>query len=124
MNKLNKDYETRDKILAPYREGRANFYRFENVPLKVLKELRDKNFLDVDDAQNYAPTIGELIEFMENSSSTFTAHGYAVDYDREDYRISIEGLESHDGVDFKEVEEFRQADEFTLESGYFRCWWD
>ena len=111
----------REELLKPYKTSNGEFYYFEKLPLSVLKELVNLGFADVDEQQNNAPSIGEFIEVM---GDTFTAHGYAVNHDRDDVRVSIEGLESDKGVTFADVEQFRQADEFTLEDNSFRCWWD
>ena len=58
---------------------------------------------------------------------------YAVDVNRDDYRITIEGIRAYiPDTDYDRinlyVEQFRYADEFTFEHMndcfYLRAWWD
>lgn len=58
----------------------------------------------------------------------FTAHGYVVDADREDTRITIEGIEKTGKLRKDEIISFANAfcgaDEFQLTDSYARCWYD
>ncbi len=130
MKKLNRDIETRDKIIfgnykdSKYRFGGTRSFRGLNVD--TLKILLDQNFIDPNETQNASPTVFEIYSFMENYP-LYTAHGYAVVDTRDDYRISLEGVEK--GGPANSVEElkdymnlFRYADEFD-ESTMF-CWFD
>lgn len=135
---LNKDSKERDMILfgkeldwvdgnVPGGETFCGHSRFEKLSLEKLKELRDKCFLYLDDQQNNAPTIEQFIEFMEKFPDV-TAHGYAISPRRDDYRISIEGLE-YTGRCGKAMQlEFtklcRKADVFTATDSHIYCWFD
>lgn len=122
----------RDVMLEFYRteKGFGGIYHFKGVPPKIIQHLADLRLLDLDDRQNDAPSIGEFVDFalsMPNCSITF--HGYAVSADREDCRVSIEGLELKDGGNHA-MQDFilfnRHADEFEIDirTGYARSWWD
>ena len=100
---------------------------FDGVNYDDFRELLSSNLIDPEDAQNYAPTAGEIGEFLREHPN-FTAHGYAVSPMRDDYRISFEGVSceleysKEDMLDF--VNLFRLADEFTIEPGSLYCWFD
>lgn len=128
--KYNMDIKKRDEFLFgnydPHRYDLGGISRFRYLYVEGLKWLVDEGFADPDEAQNDAPTIEEFINFMENHPE-FVAHGYAVTDERDDYRISIEGIESDDEIvdvdtlkDF--VDMFRFADEFYIDPPY--CWFD
>lgn len=127
---LNKDVATRDKIIFGTESGvkyLGGIRRFEGLTVDQLTELEEYGFLYLDDAQNYAPSVGEFIEFMKKFPE-FTAHGYAVSVERSDYRVSIEGVEKHGEATPEELEAFEDlfsdADEFTATSEGLRCWYD
>jgi len=131
MKELNRDIETRDKLI--YRKYRPNFYtqgggirHFTDLDAKTLQELVDMNFADPEDKQNDSPTLGEILEFLKKYPA-YTAHGYSVSAERPDYRVSIEGVEK--GIPSESVQEFqdymalfRNADEFSNTTMY--CWFD
>lgn len=104
--------------------GGCTRFRFANS--NVLKELVKKGYLDPKDKQNDAPTAGEFIKFMEKYPE-FEAHGYIIDNEREDRRISIEGLSGYpQSEEAKEAfeEMFSEADEFNIEDDEYYCWYD
>ena len=91
-----------------------------------VKWLVENGYLDVNDAQNYSPTAGEFWRFLDKYPD-FTAFGYAISPDREDYRITIEGIKAPEFPETKEklVDFFnlcRFADELELDPP--RAWWD
>ena len=100
---------------------------FEKLGLDDLSKLFERNFIDPEDAQNESPTAKEMCEFMQRHPS-FTCHGYAVSPDRNDYRVTIEGVERNGAVtmemfvDF--VSLFRYADEFEASQNGLYCWYD
>lgn len=100
--------------------------RFSGMTYKTLQELVDKGYADLEDSQNDNTTLGEYLEFMKEHPR-FKAHGYVVSNDRDDRRVTIEGLEAGQ-VTIKEVEDFikldRYADEFEATQSYCRSWWD
>ena len=58
---------------------------------------------------------------------TYTAHGYTVSADRDDYRVSIEGIEKGEpAATAEELQDymalFRWADEFDSSTMY--CWFN
>jgi len=126
---LNKDQHIRDIILGienqKYLGGIA---RFVSLTIERLEELIENTFVNLDDKQNEAPTIREFYEFMKKYPCV-KAHGYAVDKNRNDYRISIEGLH-HVGNDIsKELQlDFmklcRKADDLTCTEKKLYSWWD
>ena len=99
---------------------------FSGMTYKTLKTLVDKGYADLEDNQNGSTTLGEYLEFMKEHPR-FKAHGYIVSNDRDDRRITVEGLEAGK-VTIKEMVEFteldRHADEFEATQNYCRSWWD
>lgn len=99
---------------------------FSGMNYKTLQELVDKGYADPEDNTNGSTTLGEYLEFMKEHPR-FKAHGYVISNDREDRRITIEGLEAK-RVTIKEMVAFtdldRMADEFEATQLYCRSWWD
>lgn len=97
MFEYNRDISTRDKIIFgeynenDYKDGAIKNFRF--LSFDKLKKLVEEKFADPDEVVNESPTIAEYISFMK-SHQNFTAHGYCVGTNRDDYRVSIEGLET------------------------------
>lgn len=136
---FNKDFVTRDKILAPYFTEKAfggGICHFQNLPLEVLKKLVKLKFADPEETQNDSPSIAEFINFMQHISESYpnpetliTAHGFAVSQNRSDYCISVEGLEitSSDNLALGEFSDFgigAKADECDVNQVCGRIWWD
>jgi len=127
----NMDYKLRDSMLNDIygdREGGKSYdiYRFDNLTAEVLQELVDLKFADPDDYQNNSPTIGEILEFLKENSG-FTAQGYAVTAERDDYRISIDGIDGSSKEDCQIqnfIDIFRKADEFQIGDGFQYAWYD
>lgn len=126
---LNKDDKRRCEILdisGDFRFGGCQ--SFYDVTVEQLKQLVEEKFADPNDQHNYAPSIAEFIEFMENHDG-FTVGGYAISPERNDYRISIDSI-SYNGygcdnetlMDF--VSLFRFADEFNICDGTMWAWFD
>ena len=99
---------------------------FSGMTYKTLQELVDKGYADPEDSQNDSTTLGEYLEFMKKHPR-FKAHGYVVSNDRNDRRVTIEGLEAGQ-VTPDELQDFinldRYADEFEAMQSYCRSWWD
>ena len=127
----NKQVKSRDTIIfGNYDEKRymGGIARFEGLKLPELIALATEGFLDLQEMQNCAPCIGEFMEFMARYSG-YTAHGYVVSANRDDYRVSIEGLEKQAKyIEAKETqvftELFGQADEFVANGTQNFCWFD
>ena len=96
----------------------------EGISLDMIDKLIAAGFMDPAQTQNDSPTVAEFREFMaEADNADVRAHGYVISPDRDDARVSIEGLEYHGRADddlmFDFISAFHHADEFGL-----RCWWD
>jgi len=127
--KFNEDVERRAEILGIdtifYVGG---IQRFSGVTTEQLKALMDENFLDPKDAQNSSYTAKEFYDFMLEHPGV-TAHGYAVSEARQDYRVTIEGMEGSfktkdDLIDF--IYFCRDADSLDIDKVelYAYSWWD
>ena len=99
---------------------------FSGMTYETLQKLVDKGYADLEDSQNDSTTLGEYLEFMK-THPRFKAHGYIVSNDRNDRRITIEGLKASQ-VTLDELQDFinldRDADEFEAMQSYCRSWWD
>lgn len=128
---MNKDFNKRDEILFGVYNKDAYKYggirHFENLDADTLKQLLDEGFIEPEEVQNYSPTTMEFYEFI-SAHPNFTAHGYAVSPNRDDYRITLEGIECHESCDAKTMREFielcRFADELSMNDEYMYAWWD
>lgn len=130
---FNTDIAMRDKIIfgsynpSVYGPHGGMVRRFGGLDLDTLQILHEHNFLSLDDCQNYSPSIGEIMEFMDKNIG-FTAHGYVVSDARSDYRVSIEGVEKVHGITETDMEAFRElfgdADEFDCNENGLYCWYD
>ncbi len=124
---LNKDYKRRNQIIFGRDDMSSDYAGFSRMTLDTLKKLFDEKFIDGDDSQNDAPTASEMLKFME-SHPGFTAHGYAIGHMRDDYRVTIEGLEyvgeysKETLMDFSEFA--RLADEFIVNKAALYFWFD
>ena len=100
--------------------------QFQGITYGILKKLVDKGYADPEDNQNGSTTLGEYLEFLRTHPG-FRVHGYIVANDRNDRRITVEGLESYD-ITLNELCDFialeRYADEFEATQSYCRSWWD
>lgn len=128
---MNKDIKRRDEII--FGEYKPDDYKFGGVkqfsglPLETLKLLIEEGFLDPEDCQNNSPSAEEFMNFIEQHPD-FTAHGHAVDSTRDDYGVTIEGIELF-GARSRETErEFvmfsQHADDFVFNDKALFCWWD
>ncbi len=129
--KFNKDDARRIELLTPFL-GRTpapgyDIARFSGLTLPVLRTLIAEGFVDLEEAQNYSPTIAELLAYMELHLDT-DCHGYIVRPSREDYRLSIEGLEQGDTPTTRDIIDFtelcRHADDFKATEDGLYSWWD
>lgn len=133
MWNFNTDIETGDKIIfgsynpTVYGSHGGMTKRFGGLDLDTLQILHEHNFLSLNECQNYSPSIGKIMEFMEKNIG-FTAHGYTVSNKRDDYRVSIEGVEKTHSITEADMEAFRElfgdADEFECGENRLYCWYD
>ena len=122
------NYDLRERILKPYVSSNDSADpNFKGIPLDVVEELIRGNFLELE-SWNECPGVTEIFLPFLRRNPTFTAHGYVISEERDDTRVTIEGLEK-DGTLTKEelidfAMTFRYADEFELSDDYARCWYD
>lgn len=125
--KYNKDEKRRNEILAPYTITPGAFFYFQNLPPEVLETLIAEQFADPEINQNDSPTIGEFLAYMKEHPGC-NCHGYAVSIDREDYRVSLEGLDQRSNLSHEAEIHFLKfchgADEINTESEGYHAWWD
>jgi len=102
---------------------------FDELTLAQIDELIELEVLDMEENQNDAPTVGEMVEFLrDRKTDGWYAHGYCVSPERSDFRISFEGIgkksspSTEDIIDFSML--FRWADEFYIGEEGVRCWYD
>lgn len=134
MKTLNKNQSLRDNILYPFfksTEYCGGIRHFSGVTYEALVQLFDGEFVDPEETQNNSPSTNEFLSFLKTHQN-FTVHGYVVEKERSDYRVSIEGLElkSHpirnigleDTVDF--INFSKCADELSASLTHLRSWYD
>lgn len=121
--------ELREQLLAPDYDGEAmgGVRYFHDLPLDVLEKLLALNFVERGE-WNSCPGVGAaFLPFMRRNPE-FTAHGYAVDWDRGDVRITVEGVEKSASLSKMELIDFIQtfngADEVDVAGNHARCWYD
>jgi hypothetical protein len=119
----------REQMLTPYLESKdyGDIRYFHDLPLNVLERLIAENFVELDE-WNDCPGVSEaFLPFMQRHPS-FKAFGYAVSPEREDARITIEGVEQFGDLTKDEVIDFvmtfGRADEIQITENYARCWYD
>ena len=126
---MNKNIELRDTMIfgnfdkKKYMGGTRKFY---HLPCSILENLVTEDFADPEETQNDSPTIREFIEFMKKYAG-YTAHGYVVIDTRDDYRVSVEGIDKGDDAEsIEELKDFiklcRWVDSLDVDTMY--CWYD
>ena len=126
----NKDEAVRDKIIFGSYEPEkytGGIRRFEDLTAEKLRELVEADFIDLHERHNLCPDVGTILRFMEQYSG-YMATGYAISARRDDYRVSLDGLQK-DGYDMEsELDEFcglfRKADDFSVGTKKMYCWFD
>lgn len=131
---FNKDWKLRDSMLEwnPHLEKwitdkeHYDVRHFVNLDANTLEKMIELGFADPEDQQNEAPTIAEFLKWMKENPS-YKAHGYVVCVERDDYRLSVEGVDGC-GKTPEEISHFKNmfwnADEFDIEDNYQRAWYD
>jgi hypothetical protein len=131
---MNNNYILRDTIIfgkyepESYLGGCKRFTCSRDTILKLL----ELDFIDPEECQNCSPTTKEFIECTEDFKDALF-NCYAISDKRDDYRITIEGLDievqddEYDKISYL-VETFHYADEFSFEhngdSYFLHAWWD
>lgn len=108
--------------------GEEDHTRFRHLDVKVLGKLLKEKLIDPEENQNGSPTTKEFFDFMKKYPQ-FLALGYVISKDRDDARISIEGIENDGsavdaGTMQAFIEEYRFADEFICRGNQLYAWWD
>jgi hypothetical protein len=128
----NPDYERRDFLLGidgdwDEKNALGGIKSFGLIELDILEILFRERFIDPSDRQNESPTMQEFLGFMRKHPAA-VAHGYAVSPNRDDYRVTIEGLRvPAKDVTWELEEAFAEfcgnADELVT-NGELYSWWD
>lgn len=132
--KLNRDIIRRDKLIFGGYDQSKNCggVRHFECNVDLMNQLIKEGFADPDECQNDSPSIKDFMDTV-NGDESVEFECYAVDINRDDYRITIEGIRAYiPDTDYDRinlyVEQFRYADEFTFEHMddcfYLRAWWD
>lgn len=135
-NKICFDIEEREQIVfhrhydpKVYEDG-YGISKFKDLPLDVIKQLIEKGHMNLEDYMNCSPTVSEFVEFVEeHNPANWRFHGYVVSAERDDTRVTIEGINSvkplskDDLIDL--LQEYRLADELIAERDKaVYCWYD
>ena len=127
---FNMDADLRDMIIfgEPYMEDRymGGVRHFSCIDTETAHKLMDNGFLDPQEYQNCSPDVKDLVEVAEKYPEMYL-FGYTVSPDRDDYRVSIEGLKGYKPFkSLEDAEDFiglcRYADDFSIDPPY--AWWD
>lgn len=128
--KINKDTQRRNRILGitfDWEKVSSGTMSLERIDVKTLELLFRERFIDPNEKQNESPTAIQFLSFMQKYPVVL-AQGYVVSPNREDYRITIDGLSVQPSYASGELKlaffEFcKDADELNIEDG-LRAWWD
>ena len=130
-------------IISPAEKSFGGVIRFDNLTVEQLEEISKVEGVNLYDKQNGAPTLKQFLKFGENVTrfsllnldGELYYEGYLVDADRNDSRITIDGIViknvsvKEDPEDLDELKSdfkrfARRADELEIEDNYMRAWWD
>jgi hypothetical protein len=147
---FNKDEKRRDTIIfgdyhpevAPINYQNFKFgpghtggiRRFNNMSPATLQQLVEEGFADPQECQNEGPSIYVMLQFAEKHPEwQLTFEGYAVSKDRDDYRVTVDGITAHGDVcldgggapSWKALIRHHSEYDFRpTEYGGIRVWWD
>lgn len=121
-------FDERDRIVKAFVPDRYREFgwtggvmHYENMDVETLKQLIEKGYADPNDRQNCAPCIKDFVALMEKYP-TLKAHGYVVERERNDARISVEGVEGECPSEVSKM--FKDADDCIYENGQLYVWYD
>lgn len=102
---------------------------FDTLTLNQIDQFDELGVLDMDERQNDSPTIGEMIDFLRaRETDGWYVHGYCISPERDDFRITFEGVGKNSAPSRKDIIDFitlfRWADEFYVDDDGLRCWYD
>lgn len=134
MYQYNTDQELRDSFLNTPK-WKAEFdsdyiggiRHFSKMTYSTLLFMVANGFADPNEYQNCSPTTQDFLEFLQLHPN-FTVMGYVVHSDRDDYRLSVDGLEG-ERLSYQDIVDFANfahgADEFEIrKDDTARAWWD
>jgi hypothetical protein len=87
--------------------------RFKGLPWPILRLLVNEGYIDGNDKQNNAPSINEIIEFIDQTQDkniNFYVSGYIVSPTRLDQRLSVDTVFAHgyfDSYNYEKVQNIR-----------------
>jgi hypothetical protein len=119
----------RDKIVKPFLTGKdyGDVIGFNDMPLTVVKQLIQLKLLDMGEWNNCAGVKKMFLPFLKRNPE-FRAHGYVVSPERQDSRITIEGVEKDSQLSKDELIDFattfQAADDLRVTEDYAYCWYD
>jgi hypothetical protein len=130
MVNLNREFKVRDSILGiniNWDTKSGGVVPYKDLDVNSFTALLRNKFIDPNEYQNESPSVRAFYFFMAKYPFAL-AHGYAVSPDREDYRVSIEGLFiPKEYVTNSVKEDFynlcKDADEYH-DSDDLYSWWD
>ena len=129
--KLNKDADTRDRILfgGRYDEGlySGGTRPFGRVAPGVIAELVEKGFAPEDERQGDSSSIREFLEYAKEIPG-ITFSGYAVSRKRSDCRVTVNAAHLKEDADADAKKRFTEAFSACSDSesgcGELWAWWD
>lgn len=103
--------------------------KFDCLDGRKLGELIDEGFIEPKEGHNLSPWAEDYWDFINtHPDSRWYLNGYAVSPERDDCRVSITGIETHDIYDkytlMDFVHYFRLADDIDIDAGHLYCWFD
>src|SRR4051812_33608131 len=110
---LNRNHARRDEILSTTElRYSAGIKPFTDLSVHKLRQLLDEGFIHLDCRQNCSPSTQEFLRFMERWPAV-RARGYAVSRRREDYRVTLDGIECDlRDIPFNDIDKFQSEFEF------------
>lgn len=128
---FNIDVDKRDEILFGDKYDRDKYFcgtrQFNDLDVDSLTKLVELRYIDLAEHQNESPTVAEILDFMQKHP-LFQCHGYAVELERSDYRVSIEGVRRNGAVTMEMLVDFLSlfngADKMVVSDDYLYCWYD
>jgi hypothetical protein len=105
-----------------------DYAHFSEMTPETARKLIKAGYADPDESQNGAPTFEEMTVFCEQHPG-FKLHGYVIGNDRNDARITAEGVQgTAQDIEamFDFIETFRCADDCDTnrETRGCYCWYD
>lgn len=127
---MNKNIQMRDTIIFGRYDKDAyigGIRMFKQMNITTINRLLENDFIDLDFAQNDAPTNKELIDFLKTHNN-FLLGGYTVTDKRNDYRVSFDSIEctSPDEATQQDKEDFEKLCEYASKysDADLYAWWD